>query len=337
MSRHSPYQTPWLRPQAVRLWKQFRKEHEENFRDGQEKIQQDGGKYMPESLYFNTSYFTSYRDRQPPIDWNGEEADTIWGRQKVPTARWEVDGLRVVVHQLPYELDDYSTYGKFTSKEEPCYYGETWGTLFFREPLLKKQLAEALIKNAKLYDLKREQLDKVWETLKKELQKNETPKLRKKTLQGPNSRHSWRTGTYDRFEGEENPRGRRGELRYIQLADYDYDDLRKHYWLAGRSKRESDELARQEFRARVKFMEAIGKGEIQETYIVAKVYDVRDEDEEDELGSDGTSTTIDPSSSCKINQRWIDNLAQEVARNALSAARKAAACDELQSALPGVQ
>lgn len=347
MSRHDPYQPPWFRPQAVRLWKKYREEHERDWEHRREKIRDgvtapDGEfrrhEYKPESLFFDSRWFKNFRDRPEPLAWKDERTDTPHGYQYVPTARWTEGPLAVVVRQLPYDLDDWSTYGQFTDKPDATYYGETWGTMFFVDPILKKQLAAALKKEFGYWDPP-PGFDAAWEALKPELRKrvsSEYPKeLHKRALKGPDSRHAWRVGVYDTFQGNDNHPDRYRKLRYIQLADYDYDELREWYWLMGRSKREADELARQEFRSRVAFMKRIAEGEVYDTFVEAKVYRADNEDEEDELGCAGTSTLVDLDD--KSEQRHLDATAREVANEAIHEARKHFESDPNTGYLPGVQ
>jgi hypothetical protein len=67
-------------------------------------------------------------------------------------------------------------------------------------------------------------------------------------------------------------------------------------------------------------MERVAEGEVYETLVEAKVYDETDADEEDELASDGVSTTVDRAYASE--RRYLDETAREVASQALAQARK---------------
>lgn len=347
MSRHDPCRPPVIHPATLRRWRLYRAEWARDWAEGCEKIvdgvtRPDGEfrryEYMPEPLHFSTTRFRSFRAREDLLDWDDEEAYTPHGRQHVPTARWEEGAFKVVVRQIPYDMDDWSTYGKFTDSPESESYGETWGTMFFVDPILRKQLREALKKEFGFWDPPKG-FEGAWDALKETLRKRvgyDYPKrLHKRALRGPDSRHAWRAGAYDTFQGNDDHPDRGRKYRYIQLYEYDYDELREWYWLLGRSKREADELARQEFRSRVKFMEKIAKGEVSDTFVEAKVYRADDEDEEDELASEGTSTVVDTDFASE--KRHLDETAREVAREALFAAKKQLAEDDPNPLLPGVQ
>lgn len=351
MSRHDPYQPPWLRPQAVRLWKKYREEHEHDWEHRREKIRDgvtapDGEfrrhEYMPESLFFDSRWFKNFRDRPEPLAWKDERTDTPHGYQDVPTARWTEGPLAVVVRQIPYNLDDWSTYGMFTDKPDaPLSTGQTWGTMFFVDSILKKGLFRTLAEKEGLWSHTTDPkaLEGAWSALRSELRRRIGPGSPKnnhlRLLRGPDSRHAWRVGVYDTFQGNDDHPDRYRKLRYIQLADYNYDELREWYWLMGRSKREADELARQEFRSRVAFMKRIAEGQVYDTFVEAKVYRADDEDEDDELGCAGTSTLVDLD--YRSEQRWLDATAREVANEAIHEARKHFESDPNTGYLPGVQ
>lgn len=347
MSRTNPCEYPWLHPQAVRLWAKYREEHERDWNHRREMIHDsvrtpDGHviccAYTPEPLHFGTRWFKDFKNRPKPLDWKDERADTPHGYQEVPTARWTEGPLTVVVRQIPYDMDDWSTYGKFTDTPDTTYYGKTWGTMFFVDPILKKQLAAALKKEFGFWDPP-PGFDGAWGALKDELRKRvgpEYPKqLHERTLKGPESRHAWRVGCYDTFQGNDDHPDRYRKLRYIQLADYDYDEIREWLWLMGRSKREADELARQEFRSRVAFMQRIAEGEVYEIFVEATVYHEDDEEEEDELATIGVSTVVDLA--YKTEQRYLDDTAREVAAEALAEARAQFESDPHTGYLPGIQ
>jgi hypothetical protein len=335
MSRYDPRERPWLRAETVALWKKYREEHVRDWNHQRETIK-DGVRspdghvmrcaYTPEPLHFDTRWFKQFKERPEALHWKDERVAIQHGYERVPTVRWTEEGLVVVVRQTPFPLEDWSCYGEFTDHEETAYYGDTWGTMLFVDRVLRKLVQGPLQRELGLRpdNTKTSALDAVWEALKEDLRKRVNShfpdKLHKKTLRGPSSRHAWKVGCYDTFQGKTNHHDRHGKKRYIQLDGYDYDELRKMYWLLGHSKREADELARQEFRSRVAFMERVAEGEVYETLVEAKVYDETDADEEDELASDGVSTTVDRAYASE--RRYLDETAREVARQALAQARK---------------
>lgn len=332
MSRYDPREAPWIRAETVALWKKYREEHTRDWNHRRETIK-DGVRapdghvvrcsYTPEDLHFDTRGFAQYRTRPELLRWQEEQADTPHGYTYVPTVRWTESPFVVVVRQIPYDMDDWDTYGTFTDDEATAYYGKTWGTMLFVEPMLKKHLLGAL-KTTFGYREAPPGFDDAWKALREDLRQRVGPdfpkNLHERTLQGPDSRHAWRVGCYDTFQGNNDHRDRYRKRRYIQLADYNYDELRAHFWFQGRSKREADELARQEFRSRIAFMKRIEEGDVYELFIEAKVYREDDEDEVDELASAGSSTVVDLD--YVSERRYLDEMARESAAEALAEARK---------------
>lgn len=341
MSRHDPYEPPWLRPLAKKQWAKYREQTLADWNKGREKIYDRAGPpddrrkygYLPEPLHFSTLGFKHFRD-QPPLDWKDESVETEHGYDRLPVCRWQDGIYTVVVTRREESLEEYDYYGKFTDEADTAYYGETWGTMLFRDPILRKYLRQALRAQFGNYSAL-DGFEGAWEALKKELRNTVSasyPKENhKRTLKGSEYSHRWRVGCYDTFDGKDSHPERGRKYRYIQLEGYDYDELRAHYWSLGRSKREADELARQEFRARVKKMQEIAKGFACETWVEAKVYHINDEDEEDELAASSTSGEVDDDN---CGQWYVDVMAREAAKEALSTARAQAKREELS--LPGV-
>lgn len=94
-------------------------------------------------------------------------------------------------------------------------------------------------------------------------------------------RQAWKRGVYDRKHGR--TWGGRGEYRYIVLTDYDYDAIRRDLWLDGYTRREADELARRDFKARVQRLEKLGRGD--DCFVGVRVTVYADDELTDELGS----------------------------------------------------
>ena len=115
--------------------------------------------------------------------------------------------------------------------------------------------------------------------------------LRNKTFQyprckGPQHRHSWRYGTYDRKHM--NLQGR-GEYRYGVLENYDYEEVRNGFWHQGYSKAEADLLARRAFQEAVQEFERAGSG--QECYYRIEVQ-TRLPDDDAILGEDSCGSIL---------------------------------------------
>ena len=345
MSRHNPYEPPWLRPEAVRLWHQFREDHARDWRLDTDPIQDrvaspeggsHNGKYTPEPLHFYSKEFALYRRYPKLLDWRTRSHPERDHGSKVEAVSWPKGDLNVLVWREYVEQTDYSTYGKFTDDPDTEIYGKTWGTMLYAEGVWKRELRKSL---KKVFGaVPQEAVNNVWTLLRKELHPevgSEGPKgLTLRTLKGPSSRHAWRVGVYDTFKGRDDHHDRNRRYRYIQLDGYNYDELREMYWLAGRSKREADELARQEFRSRVAVMKRIAKGDLSETRVAARIYHKDDDDERYCLGRADVYGVFD--TRFVSEKRHLDQVARDAASEALDDWRVRTNKDTRTGVLPGV-
>lgn len=150
-------------------------------------------------------------------------------------------------------------------------------------------------------------------------------------LKGPDHRHAWRVGILDRNHGDADKDRRR--FRYAVLADFSYDDLRKHFWLHGYSKHEADILARREFESRQQRLEAFGEGQLGFVGVVVKVFLLDDEDD-DRLAQESTWGIESDS-----DDEYFDEIARELAEEARGGAIETLRrrIERYQLVLPGLE
>lgn len=211
---------------------------------------------------------------------------------RVETARWTVGDFKLVARQK-YSEDaaELDGLGKFTSRDSPS--SGKLNAVWTRQPNVPKRPYPVRYPN------------------------------------GPEHRHGWMTGFFDRTRHGETP-VENNKHSQIVLDYYDYADARDGWWLLGYSKKEADLLARRQFASQIEYLENIDQES--NVYVEIKVYAATDEDEEDELADVRTYDLLSYTEE-GITEVVFEHQAEALAEARRTLDRRVAA---VQPALPNV-
>lgn len=240
-------------PELVAAWRAYKAAARKRWLDGFDAVRRTAPnaapeRYTPQDPYGGDvrDFARSRREARAPVDWEfGEEhavATPSWYKYgKLPTYRWTDGEYRYVVQVVPDFDEGIPEYEGHLSNKEPDYN-------YSRAPWAAWRRCAThgwLLVPGSRTKCPREGCGAVFAS-----------GYQQRGLRSPSSRRYWETGGYDRGEGKKKAR----EYQYGLVSDYDYEDIREHYWLRGLSRHEADVLARQQFKHRVKRLEEYAEG-----------------------------------------------------------------------------